>query len=138
MALTREEILDLIEDEFGGLSEYKKLSIANYYNDANHYERFYENIDEELVNFFDNDLEKYFVEMYNSENTYNKEDSYFRVNGNGHLTSFDDIEDEVDSRALAEYIYDHWDDFESDFDMTANEIEISEDEEEDEENEEEE
>lgn len=138
MALSKDEILDLIEDEFGGLVEHKKLKIANDFNDANSYERFYENIDKELVDFFDNDLEHYFVTLYNSKDTYNKRDNYFRVNGNGYLTSFDDIEDELDTRALAEFIYDNWDDYEYTFDMTANEIQISEEEDEEESKEEEE
>lgn len=135
MALTREEILDLIEDEFGGLSENKKLSIANDYNDANHYELYYRNNEDNLTEFCGDSLTKYFEYLKHSDE-YNKDDRYFRLSGYGWWHSFDDIEDEVDSRLLAEYVYDNWNTYEADFDMTANEIEISEEDEE--ENEEEE
>lgn len=134
MALTREEILDLIEDEFGGLSENKKLSIANDYNDANHFEMFYRNNEDNLSEFCGDSLTKYF-EYLNHSDEYDKDDRYFRINGYGWWHSFDDIEDEVDSRSLAEYVYDNWNTYEVDFDMTANEIEISEEDEESEEEE---
>ena len=136
MAYTREDIIDSIENEFGYLSEHIKLSIANDYNDANHYERFYENIDEELVDYCNDSLEKYFALMSSSKDTYTESDRYFYTNGQGFLTSFDDIEDELDMHIVAEFIYDHWDDYESHFDDTSLLIEENEDEEDEDEEEE--
>lgn len=136
MALTREEILDLIEDEFGGLSENQKLSIANDYNEANSYELFYKNNEDNLTSFCGDSLTKYFEYLRHSDE-YNKNDEYFRISGYGWWHSFDSIEDELDSRALAEYVYDHWNNYESDFEMVESEIRYAEDKDE-EENEEEE
>lgn len=137
MALSREEILDLIEDEFSGLSDRDKLRIANDYNEANSYEEFYINNEDNLIEFCKDSLTTYFEYLRHSDE-YSKSDEYFRISGYGWWHSFDSIEDELDSRALAEYVYDHWNNYESDFEMVESEIRYAEDEEDEEEEEEEE
>ncbi len=129
MALSRDEILDLIEDEFGGLDESTKLSVANDFNDANNYERFYPNTWDSIIDFCNDSITTY-LEWKRHSDEYDPDDDYFRISGYGWWHSFDSIEDEVDARALAEYVYDHWDDYDTTFDMTANEIQIALDEDE--------
>lgn len=130
--LTRTEIVNSIETEFEFLRETTKLRIVNDYNDANHYELFRENTQDNLVEFFNNSLSEYFEYLEHSSDTYNQSDRYFRLNGQGWLSSFDDIEDEVDSKELADFIYDNWDEYEAEFDDTVDLIEENEEEEEEE------
>lgn len=137
MALTRDEIISLIEDEIGYLPRKTLVRIANDYNEANSYPHWYENTQENLINILGNDLSKYFEYLRYSDETYSRTEDYFYINGNGWFTSFDYPEDEIDTKALAEFVYEHFDDYDSEFESTATEIEEAEEEnEEDEEDEE--
>ena len=137
MALSRDEILNLIEEEFGGLSDRVKLEVANDYNEANNYPQFYENSASNLIDFCNDSLTTYFEYLRHSEN-YNKGDEYFTIDGYNWWRSFDDVEDEVDTRALAEFVYDHWSRYDNIFEMTDYEISHNEEEDEEESKEEEE
>ncbi len=123
MALTREGIISLIEDEIGYLPRKTLVRIANDYNEANSYPHWYENTQENLINILDNDLAKYFEYLRHSNETYSRKEDYFYINGNGWFTSFDYPEEEVDTKALAEFVYEHFDDYDSEFESTTNEIE---------------
>lgn len=133
MALTREEIIDLIEDELGYLDESDLLNVVNEYNSANSYPIYYKNdmsIIEDLVN---DSLSKYIEYLDHSEDTYDKTDDYFYFNGNGWWTSFNDLEDQIDTKAVSEYVYEHFDDYENLFESVVTEIEDAQEDDDDEE-----
>lgn len=115
MAKTREESIDLIEEGLDAIDEKDLLTIANDYNEANSYPHYYRNNEDTLTELLNDSLTNYFEYMRHSEETYDKDDDYVYINGNGWLTSFDWLYDELDTRAVAEFVYEHFDDYDSMF-----------------------
>ena len=137
MALTETEIKEFIKSDLTHMSDKDLISIINDYNDANKYEYFYFNTESNLEEICNNELYVYFEHLRYSDH-YDQDEKFVRINGNGWLHSFDELEDEVDMDALVNFVFDHFDDYDSYLDETTNEIEIANDEDELEEEEEEE
>ena len=129
MALTREEIIDRIEEGLDAIDEKDLLNIANDYNEANSYPHYYKNNEDTLANLLNDSLTNYFEYMRHSKETYDADDKYVYINGNGWFTSFDWLYDELDTRAIAEYVYEHFNEYEDAFEYI---VDLDEDEEEEE------
>ena len=130
--MEKEQILLSIQDEFDMLSDKDKLTIINEYMEQNSYPYYSPNTEEELTTLCDDSLTKYFEQLAHSDH-YDKDDEYFTIDGNGWIRSLEDIDsvaDEVNLEELAEYVYDHFSNFDHIFTDTADAIEEDEDEEE--------
>ena len=130
--MEKEQILLSIQDEFDMLSDREKLTVINEYMEQNSYPLYSLNNDEELTTLCGDSLTKYFEQLAHSQH-YDASDDYFTVDGNGWIRSIEDIDsvaDEVNLEELAEYVYDHFGDFDHIFTDTADAIEEDEDEEE--------
>ena len=115
MALTRDEIIDRIEEGLDAIDEKDLLTIANDYNEANSYPHYYKNNDNTLTELLDDSLTRYFEYMRHSEETYDEGDDYVYINGNGWFTSFNWLYYELDTKAIAEFAYEHFNDYDSMF-----------------------
>lgn len=130
--MEKEQILLSIQDEFDMLSDKDKLTVINEYMEQNSYPYYSPNTEEELTTLCEDSLTKYFEQLAHSQH-YDKGDDYFTVDGNGWIRSLENIDsvaDEVNLEELAEYVYEHFSDFDHIFTDTADAIEEDEDEEE--------
>ena len=130
--MDKEQIIQLIVSEFGILSDKDKLTVINDYQAQNNYSVYYYNNDDELSELCNDSLTLYFEQLSHSSH-YDKDDEYFRIDGNGwiySLADIDEVADEIDIDALAEFVYEHFNDYDTIFEETSSEIEEEEEEEE--------
>ena len=101
--------VELIKEYLETMDEREILSIYNDYASDNHWDLAYMNTNEDLVEYFNNDLSRYLEEVQDV----NKDATYFTTNGYGHIKFFDYIEEEIDLEELAQYVEEHWYNYEA-------------------------
>ena len=129
--MEKEQILLSIQDEFDLLTTHQKLSVINEYMEQNSYPLYEYNNEDNLSELCNDSLSTYFEQIKHSQH-YDKDDDFFTVDGNGWIRSLEDIDsvaDEVNLEELAEYVYEHFSDFDHIFTDTADAIEEDEEEE---------
>lgn len=99
--------LEKIKDELEFLESDKLLAIYREYANENHFESVYENTTQNLIEYFDNNLEKYLLDIEGNQ-YYEKGEKFFSTNGYGYIKSFDSIEEVVDLEELARFVEENW------------------------------
>lgn len=130
--MDREQVIQSIIYEFGILSDKDKLAVINDYQSQNNYSVYYYNTDDELTELCNDSLTLYFEQLSHSSH-YDQDDEYFRLDSNNwiySLADIDEVADEIDIDALAEFVYENFSDYDTIFEETASEIEEEEEEEE--------
>lgn len=103
---------EYIKQELEFLNDYNLKELYNEFASANSWEMVYDNTQDNVIEFCNNDLSKY-LSMISSD--YHRGDNYFTIDGYGHFKSFDYLIEELDYEAVIEWIdsndlYDRYED----------------------------
>lgn len=113
--MTKKELLE--NDLLWSLCSSDLFNVWNDFCDENRWERVYDNTIDEIVSYYNNDLNEYLEENQHNVD-YDVNDDYFTIDGYGHLKSFNHLWDEIDTDALVNWIdendlyYTYWGEYE--------------------------
>lgn len=129
--LTEEEKKDCIKDEIGVMKEKQQLELINMYNAEMGNEEIYPISNKMLVDIFEDSLSSY-LENYDHAEDFDTMHHKYIVYKDGWWNTVEEIDEACDLDAIANYIYDNWEDYEDYFDEDIFNDELYDDEDEEE------
>jgi hypothetical protein len=97
---------EYVKQEIECLNESDLMELYNEFAMDTHYELVYRNDQETIIEYFNNNLRKYFEEFVNNSK-YRIKDHYFIFDGYGHVKSFNFLDCGLDLDAVVNWIDDN-------------------------------